>query len=313
RFFVFFYRNYVDKTWGVSARMRYESPEVNAFVLGFDEDWGRYDWFNYTKEYKTRNWATYVNDTFTIGKFSFNAGIRYDDNKDFGGEFSPSGGAVYRIVKDKALVRVQIAKGFSAPPAAWVHDPQYGNPDLEPEIGVNYQLGGEVRPFDFLQLEVNFFGTDTKDLILYDWDTQKWENIDEVRREGVEGTIRASFDFGLMVSFGGSYVDVVDEETDDVIEDIPRTMYNASAAYTYEWMTHSVVGRYIDHNSTYPETKDKVFIFDYLFSFRLPFPEPYGKPSFFGAVYNLTNTSYLYREVWPQPDRWVEGGVRFEF
>ena len=308
------FNDYEDEIYGVSARMSYDTNDVNRLALGFDKDWGKYEFINYAKDYETRNWATYANDTFTVGDFSFNAGIRYDDNDYFGSEFSPSGGVVYRIPGVDALIRGQVAKGFSAPPAAWVQDPLYGNKDLKPEIGINYQLGGEVRPFKFLRLELNLFRSEIKDLIPNpkDWKT-KPENIDKVTRQGVEGNMLATFDFGLTLSFGGSFIDVKDEKTDEVIENIPRTMYNASASYTHEWMTHSLVGKYIYHNSSYPETRDQVFIFDYLLKVKLPFPERYGKPNLFGAVYNLTNSTYVYREVFPQPDRWFEGGVSFEF
>ena len=78
-------------------------------------------------------------------------------------------------------------------------------------------------------------------------------------------------------------------------------------------MTHSINGKYIDHNSTYAETEDDRMILDYLLQVTLPLPERHGKVSLFAAVYNLTNSNYVYREVWPQADRWVEGGVRFEF
>jgi vitamin B12 transporter len=307
------YNDYQDEIWGGSARMNWEMTDNNTLNLGFDGDWGEYDWANYTQTYETGNWAVYSNDTLTLGNVTLSAGVRYDDNREFDSEVSPSGGVVYRFPWADALVRAQVAKGFSAPPAAWVHDPQYGNPDLEPEIAVNYQLGGHVRLFTFLRLELNLFRADVEDLIRYDWDTSRYENIDKVRRQGVEGNISANFDFGLTVSFGGSYADVKDEETHDEIEDIPRTMYNVSAVYTNKTMTHSLIGKYIDHNSTYPETRDKIFIFDYLLKVNPPFLQKYGKASMFGAVYNLFNSTYLYREVWPKPDRWIEGGVRFEY
>ena len=311
------YNDYRDETWGVGARMSYDTTEANTLNLGFDEDWGQFHWtsevWNTDIEGETRNWATYANDTVTVGNFSFNAGIRYDDNEDFGGEFSPSGGVVYRISEERALVRAQVAKGFSVPDAIWVHDPESGNPELRPETAIDYQLGGEVRPFKFLRLELNLFRADIEDLIDYNRDTRKWENIDRVTRQGVEGNIRATFDSGLTLSFGGSYVDVRDEETDEVIEDIPRTMYNISASYTHEWMTHSIVGKYIDHNSIHPETRDQVFVLDYLLKVKLPLSDRYGKPNLFGAVHNLTNSTYIYRYVFPQPDRWMEGGVSFEF
>lgn len=306
------YNDYLDETWGVGARVIYTTNEANSLNLGFDQDWGRYDWNNYAREYDTRNRAIFANDTFNIENFTFNAGIRYDDNRDFGCELSPSAGLVYRFSGMEALIRAQVARGFSAPPASWVHDPRYGNPDLKPETAMNYQLGGEVSPCRLLKFEVNLFRADIEDLIRENQTTRKPENIDKVTRQGLEGTISATFDFGLALSFGGSFVDVKDDTTGRVIKDIPRTMYHVSASYTHKWMTHSIVGKYIDNNSTYPETRDQVFIFDYLLKVNLPFPERYGKLQLFGAVYNLANSTYIYRKVWPKPGRWIEGGLRFE-
>ncbi|MBW2741232.1 MAG: TonB-dependent receptor [Deltaproteobacteria bacterium] len=296
--------------------MKWDIVDSNTLNLGFDGDWGRYDWINFKQEYRTGdtgNWAAYANDTFSLGDFSLNAGLRYDHNDDFGSEVSPSAGLVYRLFGGKALMRTQIARGFSAPSASWVHDPEFGNPELEPEIAKNYQAGVEVQPFKPLQLKLNFFRADVKNLIHHNSITRKYENIDKVTRKGVEGEIRANFDFGLALSFGGSYVFVRNDITGLVIEDITRKQFNASSVYTYKWMTHSIVGRYIDHNSSYTETHDRMFIFDYLLKARLPFLKSYGKPTLFGAVYNIFDSNYLYREVCPQPKRWVEGGISIEF
>ena len=164
-----------------------------------------------------------------------------------------------------------------------------------------------------LQLDLNLFRADIDDLILYNYDTEMMENIDEVTRRGVEASLTANFGFGLDLILGGSWIEVKDKATDETIQDIPQKKYHASAIYTYRFMTHSLIGNYIDHNSSYPETMDKRFVFDYLFSFKLPEIKRHVSPSLYGAVYNLFDTEYLYREVWPKPDRWAEAGLRFEF
>jgi vitamin B12 transporter len=292
---------------------------VNRVNLGFDVDWGRYDFISEIADYdsRDRNRALYANDTLNLGDLSLNLGIRYDDNRDFGSELSPSAGAVCRFFGGEALIRAQVARGFSAPPAVWRDLPVYGNEDLKPEIATNYQVGAEATPFPFLRLELNLFRANVDDLIKFVWNpetnTGTYENIAEATREGVEGSVSASFDFGLTLSFGGSFIDVVDEETDEVIEDIPMRLYNASASYANERMTHSLVGKYVYHHSSYPETKDKVFVFDYLLKIKLPSPDRLGNWTLFGAVHNLTNTNHEYREVFPQPGRWIEGGIGFDF
>jgi vitamin B12 transporter len=305
--------DYVEETWGFSARMGYVAGERNRFNLGFDGDWGSYDFSKFADASDSGNWALYGNDTFSLGRFAFTGGLRYDNNLDFGSEVSPSAGVVCHLPEAAALLRAQVARGFSAPPGAWVHDPDYGNNDLKAETGINYQVGGEVTPFKPLKIQLDFFRADVENLILFKYDTMKHENIDKATRQGVEGTVRATFDFGLALSFGASFTDARDDTTDEVLEDIPRIIYQASASHTYKWLFNSITGRYLYNNSGYPETRDRVFVFDYLIKARLPFPECAGDLTVFATVHDITDSGYLLSEAFPQPGRWVEGGMRLEF
>ncbi|MDA3895454.1 MAG: TonB-dependent receptor [Desulfobacteraceae bacterium] len=303
------YNDYNDKSWGGSVKVNYLPNQKNIVNLGFDGDWGEFDWNNYAQKYDTRNWAVYANDTFSRDNFSANAGLRYDDNRDFGSAVSPSAGVVVRMLDDRALIRAQVAKGFSAPPAAWVKDPIYGSEHLDPETAVNYQLGSEMRFLEIFRFEVNLFYADVDDLIQYDPDTRKFKNIDKVVRKGVEGSLSAAFDFGLDLSVSGNFTDVKDDVTHEEIKDIPKEQYQVSAGYTWQWMTHCLFGKYTDYNSTYPETKDKKFVFDYKFKAKLPEIQDVCQAELFCAVYNLFNSNTLYRSSWPQPDRWAEAGI----
>ena len=307
------FNDYEDEIWGIGARFAWEAEGWNTLSAGFDQDWGDYDWFAYDRDYDTRNTAFYANDSYSWNNLTVNAGIRHDDNRDFGGETSPSIGLVYRFPAWDSLIRVQAAKGFSAPPASWVHDPTYGNPDLDPETAVNYQCGASFPLFDFLRFEIGAFRADVDDLIVFDHDTWRFQNIEEVTRKGFEGKVTATFDWGLSASFAATYTDVVDDRTDEKVEDIPRTILHLSVLYANSWTSHSIAGKYIDHNSSFEETRDQRFVFDYLAKFKIPTDERYGKLSLFGAVYNVTDCDYVYRDVFPQPDRWAEAGVVYEY
>lgn len=307
--------DYVDETWGGGARLNYNNGGRHYFNIGIDGNTSSYEYHNLVLDshanVDANNWAVFINDTLRIGDFSFNAGLRYDGDSTFGGALSPSLGIVYHTWGNKARIRLQVARGFSAPPASWVYDPTYGNLDLKPETALNYQLGAEIEPVKWLKFELNLFRADVDNLIRYD--TMRLENIDKVVRQGVEGTISAVLPLGFSVSFSGSYVDVRNGHTDLVIQDIPRTLYTLQVTHGYKWLSHSLTGTYIDHNSLYAETVDKVFVFNYHFKLKLPVGKPHYQISLFGSVYNATDSNYIYRKVWPKPRRWAEAGVRITF
>jgi len=307
------FNDYEDDTWGGGARLTCRIIPNHIINFGFDGNSGRYDWNNYDRTYDADNWAVYANDTVRLGAFSINAGLRYDEDNTFGNAVSPAGGIVYRFWQERVSIRLQAARGFSAPPASWAQDPVFGNPDLKPETAVNFQLGGDIRPVEAVVFEWNVFRADVDDLILFNRAIRKWENIDEVIRQGVEGAVRVSLPLELTVSFSGSYVDVRNDQTDEVIEDIPRTLLTVQAGHRYGRFSHTLTGTYTDHNSSFPETEDSVFIFDYLFNLKLPSGSFPVEPALYGAVYNLFDTDYIYRDTWPKPPRWVEAGVRFTF
>jgi vitamin B12 transporter len=305
--------DYTDETWGLNSRLTYRPNERHSLTMGADGNFGEYDLHRAAGRYDTDTRGVYINDTLRLWVFTLNTGLRYDDDDTFGSAVSPLLGIVWHGPKEAVLVRFQAARGFSAPPAAYVFDPVYGNRDLDSETAVNYQLGGTIRPLSGLSFDWNFFRSEVDDLINFNFDTFKFENIDEVLRQGVEGTVTAAVPFGVTLSFSGSYVDVRNNLTDEVIENIPRTIYTIKVSHVFKRLTHTLAGSYIDHNSAYPETEDRRFVFNYRFNIDLPFKSGFGTPSLFGAVYNLGDSDYLYRAAWPQPRRWVEAGLRFRY
>jgi hypothetical protein len=54
-------------------------------------------------------------------------------------------------------------------------------------------------------------------------------------------------------------------------------------------------------------------VFDYRVKAAIPGLDRHGSPSVFVNIYNIFNSRYLYREVWPRPGRWVEAGVGLSF
>lgn len=300
-----------EELWGAGMRMGWSAVSNNRLNLGFDGNWGRYDWDSLNRSYHADNWALYANDTLALGRFTFNTGVRLDENGDFGSQISPSAGAVCRFSKHDALIRFQASRGFSAPPANLLNDPYIGNPDLQPEIATSYQLGAEMRPVKGLHLEAGLFRAEVQDLLRFNYDLYQFENIDKVLRQGAEASAALTIAETWLFRVGAGYVDVRNDTTDEVIKDIPQTHISFSATYAGSRLAHTLSGKYMDYNSSYPETEDQVFVFDYQFKAELPGTPGYGRFELFAAIHNLTNTSYIYWKEFPQPGRWLEAGLRF--
>lgn len=119
-------------------------------------------------------WALFVEDEwFLTETFSVTAGVRMDDNEEFGNHFSPRLYGVWNMAPSWTL-KGGVSTGYKAP---GIRDlsPQwgavsrggnvYGNPDLEPETSVTKELGLIYGRPDGLNGGVTVFRNDFEDKI----------------------------------------------------------------------------------------------------------------------------------------------------
>lgn len=306
------YFTYVEQTQGVSAKVHYHSPAVSgrshSFVMGIDGDWGNYNFSPLGRDIAARNQDLWLSETLDLGPWSLYFGGRWDDNQDFGSQFSPSAGVVYRLDQVPARIRFQWAKGFSAPPLSFLYDPWAGNPDLGPETGATWQLGGEADLGKRLHLGLNLFRADLEDMIYYDPLLGQVVNLDEVRRTGLELNLSLDLGAGWALSWGGLWVEVENVRTNQDVADIPVRTYDLGLRHNSGDLTQSLNGRWADYNSSQADTKDKRFILDYLLHYKLS-----GGFTLQAAVHNLTNETEYHWWFLPHPGRWVEAGLSCSF
>lgn len=124
------------------------------------------------------------------GNLTGDASVRYDDNEQFGSKTTGQLALGYWLASDLNL-RSSVGTAFVTPTFNDLYypaDPVWGgggNPDLKPEKSTSYELGLHYSPNDFF-FDAAVFYTDTKDLIVYDFATNKVQNTNKAEVTGLE-------------------------------------------------------------------------------------------------------------------------------
>ncbi|WP_336099087.1 TonB-dependent receptor plug domain-containing protein [Roseovarius sp. CH_XMU1461] len=94
------------------------------------------------------------------------ASLRHDENSSFGGQVTGRLTAVYRPQDDLA-VRASVGTGYRAP-SLYERFSAFGDPSLQPEHSLSYELGVEKTFVGRGSIKATLFYTDVEDLIDYD-------------------------------------------------------------------------------------------------------------------------------------------------
>ncbi|MDM8551946.1 TonB-dependent receptor [Desulfobacterales bacterium HSG2] len=325
---------YDEQTTGGSGKLVWEQG-INTVVFGLDYKDGDvdqticsgslYQSFGAPKIARTSSdvtsWAIYLNDTISVNRWSFTPGIRYDYNDIDGSFVSPSLGITYRL-GETSVLRASAARGFTTPPLAMTAggavflDP---NPDLESEEVWSYQAGMETSSIPYIWMKAAVFYHDLENALyrmLYtereppdinDITVNKEENV---RRWGIEMEAETLPFHNLSISAGFSYVYVDYEDIDDE----KKHTWNIGIRYDdKDTLNAELFGHYVwwnDHISQLSDYKD--FIWDMNLN-KTFYSKEDMTMEFFITVHNLFNGDQYVSGLYQNPDRWVEGGIKFDF
>lgn len=269
-------------------------------------------------------WAVFANDTVSFGAVSITPGLRYDDVSTSGGFVSPSLGATYALSRD-VLVRATAARGFSLPSPIDTNEGTseimgyQGNPDLKPETVWSYQAGIEGNVLDALWLKAAFFRHDLDDAFVgidLGDGLRTQENGGRQRRQGVEFGLRTVPFHHFTLAAGATFIEGEDLESGQDLTQIPKSQYTASVKYGDGRSFRALVtGNY--RVETYePAEVYNADINGFIVDLHLAKKFPLGPRSAveaFASVHNLFNGDQYYADIYKNPGRWAEGGIRVSF
>lgn len=182
--------------------------------------------YSETTRNNTGLFAQYQGD---FGRSNFNAGIRYDDNEQFGGHTTGNIAWGYGLTDTLRLV-ASYGTAFKAPTFndLYYQDPwgSSGNPDLDPEKSKSYELGLEGAPA-WGSWSLRAYRTDIDDLIQWTqiapWIWQP-QNIASARIDGLEAALTTELS-GWIVSGSLTLLDPKDRDSGNLLPSRSRQTF----------------------------------------------------------------------------------------
>ncbi|MGW8309903.1 MAG: TonB-dependent receptor plug domain-containing protein [Thiogranum sp.] len=188
----------------------------------------------------------YAQDQFSFAKRVFGtAGLRLDDRDDFGTELTYRVTGVYRYQPTATRFTGSLGTGFRAPSLFELFgftpnnfgSAYRGNPDLEPEKNVAWELGVEqALATDRVKVGATYFRNDIKNLIETVFDpafNSTPENINKVHLSGVETFVSTEIGARLSMRIDYTFTDAeVSDNSDRPLLRRPRKKASADINYT---------------------------------------------------------------------------------
>lgn len=315
-----------DYNYGVLAYQSFFLWSGNQFTAGVDyKHWGGKAWNAYfsgdrkdlvdRSVSETAGYAAMQQELASM--LTLNAGVRYEHNSAFGGEWVPQAGFTLNPF-ESTLLKASFSKGFRSPNIRELYltwgPRNQANPDLKPEHMLNYEVAiGQYFQHRRYFAEVTLFYIDGKNMIqlqTLDGNRRQLANSGEFTHKGIEFDGYAQLTKRLRLSVNYSFL-----HTSRDIEAAPKHKAFADLVFTpgrftVDLNTQAIFGLLLKSSSGEFQSEDYALL-NARVAYR--FGEDKRNLQLFVKGENLTNTSYSINAGYPMPGIVVMGGVEVKF
>ncbi len=266
------------------------------------------------KSKKYNSYALFGEQIFRYKNFTSVVGIRYDKYHSFDSTLSPKFTASYKFTSGDFffIPFFVLSKGFRAPKLSEYASP-WGTPDLKPEISKNIEGGLKIAD-DNTFIRFSYFNTDYENLIVFDYLTYKLKNSEKDRISGFSVSFQRKL-FGKN-SFSLSFVKLKAEniKTGEKLLRRPDFQIKGNLFLSFGKFDVFLFGRYIGKRRDYDEKNFSIVDAESFSVFNLNIKYKISKQfSLFLKINNLFDKDYYEIYGYPSPQRWLLGGLNFNF
>lgn len=292
----------------------------NTFTAGFefeDETGSSYSESGWGVSKQDRksvdNYGYYFQDQLKLwDRFFITPGLRVDDHERLGTETTYKISSAYLISETGTRLKGNWGTGFKAPTLYQLYS-EYGDLNLKPEENNGYDFGFEQNFFkDKLFFDVTYFHNSFKNLIAYDFSSNKFMNVDRAVTRGFEVGVKVKPLDNLAFGTNYTYTDTEDKNTGLALVRRPKNRVNFDVNWGFLPGANLDFGmNYVGsrRDSDYNTVKDKAYaVFRVAASYDIT-----ENLQIFGRVENLFDNDYQEVYGYETFGRSFYGGIKGKF
>jgi len=240
-----------------------------------------------------------------LQKLTLSAGLRLENNSNYGNEWIPMGGISYYQTANTTF-KASVSKGFRSPTIMelYLYAP---NPDLLPERMMNYEISWLQSLLNkHLTIELTAYKVRGSNLIqvVVPPLPAKRQNVGTFNNQGIEFSARYVVNKHLYFNGNYSYLDM-----DKILIAAPRQQLNIGANYSYKiWGIH-LMAQHID--KLYTDVATATTQSYTLINARLTV-RPVTQMELFFSADNLLNQKYEINYGYPMPGMYFNAGFNLK-
>ena len=270
---------------------------------------------NGTPEKTFTSLAVFLQNHFKLfDRLFFIAGGRYDYNELYKSEFIFNFSISGIIPVIETRIKGNIGTGFKAPTIYQLYDASYGVKTLIPEKSFSFDAGIE-QPFfkGMIVLSIIYFNSEYTNMLSFNYDTWKYENVGKVYMQGVETELIFKLPENINITTGYTFTKANTAESDSQL--IRRPMHKVFAKFNWAFLKRGNINISYAYNSG--STDILAGSWPYIYTTNAPYHKLDLAVSFwiidevqiFAKINNVTNSWYQEVNGYAMPGFNASGGV----